>query len=165
MKPFATLSSILLAGAIAAPAFAATTIDGMNVPVPTPRPHVVMAQATTEPMAPSAAMEQPSTGAGNGGTDMMNTGAITPGVSGVADFKAVDVSKIAVLRVDEISDDAAQEQYRLMSDGKTAEVQKLQSDIRSNPDLVAALQAQQVEVDHVLSVQQNGDGSVTFIVM
>ncbi len=156
MKPFATLSSILLAGAIAAPALAATTIDGMTVPVPTPRPAIEMAQASHDPMPDST---------GGQDMDMMSTGAIAPTVSGVGDFKAVDITRISVMRVDEVSDEDTREQYRLLSDSHGADVRKLQSDIRSNPDLVAALKAQQVDVDNVISVQQNGDGSVTFIVM
>lgn len=163
MRPFATLSSLLLAGSIAGTAFAATTIDGMTVPVPTPRPTMEMAQASNDPMtSPDATGGQQ---AGGQDMDMMSTGAIEPRVSGVSDFKAVDVSKIAVLRVDEVSDEDTREQYRLLSDRHRADVQKLQSDIRSNPNLLAALKAQQVDVDHVISVEQNGDGSVTFIVM
>ncbi len=161
MKPFATLSSILLAGAIAAPALAATTIDGMTVPVPTPRPAIEMAQASNDPMPDATGGQQ----AGGQNMDMMSTGAIAPTVSGVGDFKAVDITKISVMRVDEVSDEDTREQYRLLSDSHGADVRKLQSDIRSNPDLVAALKAQQVDVDNVISVQQNGDGSVTFIVM
>ncbi len=163
MKPFATLSSILLAGAIAAPALAATTIDGMTVPVPTPRPAIEMAQASNDPMNPSDATGGQQ--AGGQDMDMMSTGAIAPTVSGVGDFKAVDITRISVMRVDEVSDEDTREQYRLLSDSHGADVRKLQSDIRSNPDLVAALKAQQVNVDNVISVQQNGDGSVTFIVM
>jgi len=161
MKPLATLSSILLAGAIAAPAFAATTIDGMNVPVPTPRPALEMAQASGDPMS------RPDASGGQQGQamDMMSTGAIAPSVSGVQDFKTVDITKIAVMRVDEVADDDAREQYRLLSDSHAADVRKLQSDIRANGDLVAALDARQVDVDNVISVQQSGDGSVTFIVM
>lgn len=163
MKPLATLSAILLAGAIAAPALATTTIDGMNVPVPTPRPALEMAQASGEPMnQPDASGGQQ---AGNQNMDMMSTGAIAPSVSGVEDFKTVDTAKITVMRVDEVADEDAREQYRLLSDSHAADVRKLQSDIRTNADLVAALEAQQVAVDNVISVQQNGDGSVTFIVM
>lgn len=162
MKPLATLSSILLAGAIAAPAFAATTIDGMNVPVPTPRPALEMAQASGEPMIRPDASGQAQDGQA---MDMMSTGAIAPSVSGVEDFKAVDVARIAVMRVDEVADADTREQYRLLSDSHAADMRKLQSDIRTNSDLVAALEAQQVDVDQVISVQQNGDGSVTFIVL
>lgn len=162
MKPLATLSSILLAGAIAGPAFAATTIDGMNVPVPTPRPALEMAQASGEPMIRPDASGQAQDGQA---MDMMSTGAIAPSVSGVEDFKAVDVARIAVMRVDEVADADTREQYRLLSDSHAADMRKLQSDIRTNADLVAALEAQQVDVDQVISVQQNGDGSVTFIVL
>ncbi|SOC40258.1 hypothetical protein SAMN05892877_10783 [Rhizobium subbaraonis] len=162
MKPFTALSSILLASAIAVPAYSATLIDGRKVPVPTPRP-VEMAQVSPDTMQPAApAPAQPSD---RQSTDMMSTGSISPGVSGMGDFQVVDVTKIAVQRVDEIADEDTRQQYRMMSDDKADDVQKLQSDIRSNPDLVAALEAQQVKVEHILSVQQNGDGSVTFIVM
>lgn len=160
MKPLATLSSILLAGAIAGPAFAATTIDGMNVPVPTPRPALEMAQASGEPM-----IRPDASGQDGQAMDMMSTGAIAPSVSGVEDFKAIDVARIAVMRVDEVADADTREQYRLLSDSHAADMRKLQSDIRANSDLVAALEAQQVDVDQVISVQQNGDGSVTFIVL
>ena len=112
MKPLATLSSILLAGAIAAPAFAATTIDGMNVPVPTPRPALEKAQASGEPMIRPDASGQAQDGQA---MDMMSTGAIAPSVSGVEDFKAVDVARIAVMRVDEVADADTREQYRPVS--------------------------------------------------
>lgn len=162
MKPFTALSSILLASAIAVPAFSATLIDGTKVPVPTPRP-VEMAQVSPDTMKPAAPV--PAQPADSQSTDMMSTGSITPDVSGIGDFQAVDVTKIAVQRVDEMADEDMRQQYRMMGDEKADDVQKLQSDIRSNPDLVAALEAQQVKVEHILSVQSNGDGSVTFIVM
>ncbi|MCD2181805.1 hypothetical protein [Rhizobium sp. GN54] len=165
MKPLATLSFILLTGAIAAPAFAATTIDGMNVPVPTPRPALEMAQASAEPMTRPDASGQDGQAQDGQAMDMMSTGAIAPSVSGVEDFKAIDVARIAVMRVDEVADEDTREQYRLLSDSHSADMRKLQSDIRTNADLVAALEAQQVDVDQVISVQQNGDGSVTFIVL
>ncbi|MDR6756609.1 hypothetical protein J2Y48_001902 [Mycoplana sp. BE70] len=164
MQFLATCSSILLTAALAGPAFAATTIEGAKVPIPTQRPaHVQTAQATTGGDDASGSMVVPP--ASGAGTDAVTTGAINPAVSGIGDFTAVDITKIAVMRVDEVPDDDTRDQYRRLPDGKSAEVRKLQTDIRSNPDLAAALEAQQVDISKVISVQQNGDGSVTFIVM
>lgn len=162
MKPLAAITSILVAGAVAGPVFAETMFDGMKVPVPTPRPSVTfeVAQApkenTTDLVVQSPASELKP--------DMMTTGAIEPGVSGVDDYKAVDVTKINVMRVDEISDDKMRDQYRQTDNGNSTEVQKLQADIRTNADLVAALQAHQVDVKNIISAQLNGDNTVTFIV-
>lgn len=163
MQFLATCSSILLTATFAGSAFAATTIEGAKVPIPTQRPaHVQTAQATTGGNDASGSMIVPPA---SGGTDAVTTGAINPAVSGIGDFTAVDITKIAVMRVDEIPDEGTRDQYRRLPDGKSAEVRKLQTDIRSNPDLAAALEAQQVDISKVISVQQTGDGSVTFIVM
>ncbi|PTM92029.1 hypothetical protein [Mycoplana dimorpha] len=164
MRPFATLTPILLAGALSSAAFAGTTIDGIKVPVPTPRPDVMeFAQATGGSKAHSGELAKP--GAGDTQPDTVTTGSIAPDVFGIEDYKAIDLTKIAVMRVDELSDESAREQYRRMVDGKSAEVRKLQQAIRTNPDLVAALEDKQVAVDHIISVRPAGDGSVTFIVM
>jgi hypothetical protein len=149
---------------LSGPVFAATMIEGMKVPVPTPRPDVTeFAQAADGSANDTDHMVQPPTGEAQ--PDTMTTGSVTPDVSGIEDYKAVDVTKIAVMRVDEISDEDTREQYRQMADGKSAEVRKLQADIRTNPDLVAALEAKQVDVDNIISVEPAADGSVTFIVM
>lgn len=164
MKLLATCSSILLTATLVGPAFAAKTVESRKVPVPTPRPaHIQTAQATTGGNDASGSTVTPPVSAA--GTDAMTTGAINPAVSGIGDFTAVDITKIAVMRVDEIPDEDTRDQYRRLPDGKSAEVRKLQTDIRSNPDLAAALEAQQVDITKVISIQQNGDGSVTFIVM
>ena len=164
MRPFATLSTILLAGVLCGPAIAATTIDGMKVPVPTPRPDVrEFAQVAGGSATDPGQMVQPPSSAAK--RDTMTTGSITPDAFGIEDYNAVDVTRIAVMRVDELSDESMRERYRHMAEGKSAEVRKLQQDIRTSPDLVAALEAKKVDVDHIISVQPAGDGSVTFIVM
>lgn len=159
MKPLAAIASILLAS-VAGSSFAATTIDGMTVPVPTPRPAVTeMAQAAPDSGKPAAAAPTATW------ADPMTTGAVKPGGPGAEDLKAVDITRITVMRVDEMSDENERDRYRHMADGPSADVGRLQADIRDIPDLAAALQARQVDVEDIVEVQRNADGSVTFIVM
>lgn len=161
MKPFRALSSTLVACAISGPVFASATIQGMQVPVPTPRPAVVEL-AQTDGTSTSEKIVKPH--AGEAQPDTMTTGAISPAAS-IGDLKAVDVSKITVMRVEDISDANRRELHRLSTEKKAAEARKLQADIRSNPELVAALEAKQVDIGKIVSVQQNEDGGVIFFVL
>ncbi|MBD9372874.1 hypothetical protein IB238_09620 [Rhizobium sp. ARZ01] len=161
MKPFRALSSTLVACAISGPAFASAMIQGMQVPVPTPRPAVVEL-AQTDGTSTSEKIVKPH--AGETQPDTMTTGAISPAAS-LGDLKAVDVSKISVMRVDEISDANRREMYRLSTEKKAVEVRKLQADIRSNPELVAALDAKQVDIEKIVAVHQSAEGHAIFIVM
>jgi hypothetical protein len=165
------LSVAILSAAVSAPALAASS-DGFKIPVPTPKPvetfEVAQAENGNAGNSTTATdqmqMEEGETTPG-AATDLMDTGAIDGDMVGVSDFAVVDATKVSVKRVAELREKRERDRFAKLDEANQAEVQKLQADIMANPDLVAALEAQNVQINNIVFAQQNADGTVTFIVL
>ena len=165
------LSVAILSAAVSAPALAASS-DGFKIPVPTPKPvetfEVAQAENGNAGNSTTATdqmqMEEGETTPG-AATDLMDTGAIDGDMVGVSDFAVVDATKVSVKRVSELREKRERDRFAKLDEANQAEVQKLQADIMANPGLVAALEAQSVQINTIVFAQQNADGTVTFIVL
>ena len=175
------LSVAILSAAVSAPALAASS-DGFKIPVPTPKPvetfEVAQAENGNAGNSTTATdqmqMEEGETTPG-AATDLMDTGAIDGDMVGVSDFAVVDATKVSVKRVSELREKRERDRFAKLDEANQAEVQKLHgghviaqgtpADIMANPGLVAALEAQSVQINNIVFAQQNADGTVTFIVL
>lgn len=137
------LSAATFAAAVSSPALSAP-LDGVEIPVPTPKPVQSYEVARIDP-----------------GVDMITTGAIND-AAGAGVFAGIDTSKISVKRVADLREKRERDRFAKL-DG--ADVEKLQGEIISNPRLVAALVARDVPINNVVFAQENADGTVTFIVL